>query len=252
MIMATIPSCKRDKDENICDGAHPVNANFKVYENSSFPLPDKLKDLWLDIPSDTFLNGTEFIADEPDAKYEWRIGIKSYSTRSVTVNFQTASTGSVIPITLIVEKQPNKACFPDDDGKDSITRSVVKNGVSPFFKDGTYVYASPGNPGKMDTFRILKKVISASDYIYFYKYPNFIDSMSLNNYSGTASYKQQVGMYTYTDKDGKWTQFRDRWIYKGNNTFDIYMEWYPKETNPCCTDRTDLKKSQSIIATKIN
>jgi hypothetical protein len=61
-----------------------------------------------------------FTATEEDAVYEWTLGAETITERSFTRS--GFPRGENIKVTLKVSKNPNLSCFPEDDGKDTITR----------------------------------------------------------------------------------------------------------------------------------
>jgi hypothetical protein len=79
---------------------------------------------WIPYTTDTCRPyDVSFTACDSTAQYEWHIGAGVYTTRRVELSFGGISDRS-IPITLIVRKTPNLKCFPKDDGRDTITRSL--------------------------------------------------------------------------------------------------------------------------------
>jgi len=61
-----------------------------------------------------------FSAFEDDAQYEWTIGAETITQKSFSRT--SFPGGAIIPVRLIVKKTPNKECFPDDDGCDTVIR----------------------------------------------------------------------------------------------------------------------------------
>jgi hypothetical protein len=57
--------------------------------------------------------------------YIWHIGTETYDGTERSLDYSTAPKGVPIRITLMVEGPPNTACFPDDDGRDTVSRQVV-------------------------------------------------------------------------------------------------------------------------------
>jgi hypothetical protein len=49
----------------------------------------------------------------------------TYTQRSFTLHFGgSVPRGTLIPVTLIVNKTPDNSCFPDDDGIDTLTKNI--------------------------------------------------------------------------------------------------------------------------------
>ncbi|MGM0479700.1 MAG: hypothetical protein ACQERC_10795 [Bacteroidota bacterium] len=117
-------SCKKEQPtmhgdtKDPCDCASEVSADFVIEEYTG-----PISDLW--IQTDTTLHDkyVRFRALEDDAEYTWYIGADVETIQTPSKFFSDQWTGSDIPITLVVKKDPNKTCFPDDDGYDSITKT---------------------------------------------------------------------------------------------------------------------------------
>jgi hypothetical protein len=104
-----------------CFGKNPVSAAFKIQEVVQF---HTIPEGWGEVPdTDTITTyGVQFTALEDGAEYEWHIGREVLKGKKVyRENFTQLGT---YPIQLIVKKQPNKACFPNDDGMDTVTRMM--------------------------------------------------------------------------------------------------------------------------------
>ncbi len=114
------PSNSECENYDPCYGKKPVSSSFKIIE----PV-DGYQELWQDYETDTVAGGyVRFVADEKDAVYKWEIGAGTYDAKSFTLNFSSVPDKTTIPITLIVKKAPDKACNPNDDGIDTITRNM--------------------------------------------------------------------------------------------------------------------------------
>lgn len=156
---ASLLGCKKEPCKDVsnpacenydpCYGKKPVSAEFDILEvtangNSIAIRPGK----------DTFIaTYLQFVASEPNATYEWRIGSKIYTQQSFELNFSTAPANIPIYITLKVKKQPNQGCFPDDDGVDSITRRIVPMGYKEYAFHRYHGYRD-NNPQDTFTFSI--------------------------------------------------------------------------------------------------
>ncbi len=99
-----------------CEGKKPVSAEFHIYEQ-----PGYIPDDWEFYDTDT-LNTTAilFVAAGHAEEYEWHIGSEILYGKSVfRRNFPR---GVNIPITLIARGVPDTACFPFDNGIDTLIR----------------------------------------------------------------------------------------------------------------------------------
>jgi len=116
---------------------------------------------WRFYDSDSALDKVTFTAALDSATYEWHIGSGIYTSQSFTLDFTAAPRPSVIPITLIVHKQPNLKCFPGGKGSDTLTRnlSIIENPVSDYFT-GTYQGAFEDEPDTKITYSIIRKSLT--------------------------------------------------------------------------------------------
>ena len=116
-------ACKKEQPgmqnaEDPCECASEVSADFVIEENTG-----PISALW--IQTDTTLHDKEvrFRALEEEAEYKWYIGSDEFETQIASRYFSDQWIGYDIPITLVVKKEPNITCFPNDDGYDSITKT---------------------------------------------------------------------------------------------------------------------------------
>jgi hypothetical protein len=109
----TNPQCE---DYDPCYGKKKVSAQFTIHEAVA-----NRSEEWKYYDTDTiFTDAAYFTPLEDNAQYEWHIGADVLTTKKVTrTQFPR---GQTIPITLIVTKTPDKSCFPNDTGRDSVTR----------------------------------------------------------------------------------------------------------------------------------
>ncbi|MFQ3575515.1 MAG: hypothetical protein SNJ77_03675 [Cytophagales bacterium] len=119
LLIAT--SCKpKEKAPDPCASQKPVSAGFKIQESRMGILISE--------DYDTVRGGALFVADIDDAKYTWLIGDGVYHEKSQYISFGgSVPSDEAVPVTLIVEKEPNLSCFPTDNGKDTLTRLVWNN-----------------------------------------------------------------------------------------------------------------------------
>jgi hypothetical protein len=109
-----------------CKALKPVSADFKFQQ--SFYEVDSLfsVDTILMIPDrNLFINErVSFNASEENALYQWKVGDDpdTFTKKSFTLNFDKPV--GKVDVRLIVNKKPNLACFPKDDGIDTVTRSL--------------------------------------------------------------------------------------------------------------------------------
>lgn len=119
----TDPDC--DNYDPCWDATEPVKASFTMSERYWFA--NGVKELFVQKDVDTaMINAIEFEAPEGFDKYTWLIGAEIIHDRI----FERGGfpRGESTPITLIVEKTPNRLCFPEDDGIDTLTRHLYITG----------------------------------------------------------------------------------------------------------------------------
>lgn len=118
------PTDMRCPNYDPCLDTHETSAYFTISENPGINPP--LRDDWfLYIDSDTvYQSSITFIAQEKDATYTWYIGRDTFYDRSVSLwGFPGDQS---FEVTLVVERTPDSACFPDDDGKARLTRTFYR------------------------------------------------------------------------------------------------------------------------------
>ena len=124
LFLLALFACKKEQPEILnaedpCECASEVSADFVIEEAlNNIPHYD-----W--VRTDTTLHSKEvqFSALIENAEYKWYIGIEEFDTKSISRYFSDQWKGHDIPITLVVQKEPNEICFPNDDGYDSITKT---------------------------------------------------------------------------------------------------------------------------------
>jgi len=143
VVLLVLFACKKEQleiqqAEDPCDCASEVSADFDIWErafNSTLALETK---------TDHVLSGkrVDFRALEENAEYTWYIGVDVESEKEVFKTFDSQWTNQTIPITLVVKKEPNKVCFPNDDGYDSITKTFnIYDRCSTHLLDGEFKVA---------------------------------------------------------------------------------------------------------------
>ena len=101
-----------------CYGEKPVTADFQIKQFSLF-LPHQFDE------NEGIVFGRarlKFVPKEGGAKYTWKLGRETITDSSFYREFYKTPYGEY-QVTLMVEKEPNKRCFPNDDGKDTLTKT---------------------------------------------------------------------------------------------------------------------------------
>jgi len=121
-------SCRKDqleikKTADPCDCASEVSADFTMEEAALWGSTSE----WTS-ETDSILRGrhVRFKAKQKDAEYKWYLGTETETTNETFRLFGDPSlTGTSQPIILVVKKEPNLICFPNDDGYDSVVKQIV-------------------------------------------------------------------------------------------------------------------------------
>jgi len=135
LIVTSLQNCQKDKVEcndprnpecvnyDPCIDAKIVSAAFTMFEEGDAL---RLNPFWEYYDTDTSVwNNVRFTALEENAKkYTWYIGteLQPRFGKSLTIDFSSNKTPKLIR--LIVEKEPNSTCLPNDDGVDTVDRML--------------------------------------------------------------------------------------------------------------------------------
>lgn len=127
----TKPPCYDHSNPNCenydpCYNQFPVGADFIVGINVS---GIKFKDYNLPYIEDSVFSQRSilnyltlyFAAKERNANYHWQLGSELIEDSIYSRDFRAVPHGKY-SVNLIVDKQPNSICFPNDDGKDTLTK----------------------------------------------------------------------------------------------------------------------------------
>jgi hypothetical protein len=110
--------CPDDVVVDPCAGVMSTSADFTIKE-----LVETYK-----IDADTVMpyNTVEFSAKYPADEYEWKVGFdgRTWTTKTFTLDFHGFS-GSVNVRLISKRKSINKECTPDDDGIDTVMKTLV-------------------------------------------------------------------------------------------------------------------------------
>ena len=114
-----VAGCHHDRpaEPNPCQAVKANPLTFRFLESYGTPTPDTAyvkQDITFDGPG------------APYTSYEWRIGTdpRSFTQRKFSLYFPESSTGSVA-VQLIARRPLNSACFPKDDGVDTLTQVLT-------------------------------------------------------------------------------------------------------------------------------
>ena len=183
--IAVLLACKKEQPamngnaKDPCDCASEVSADFEIWEGSS-QVPNPRQTL----TDTTYKDRTvEFRALEEDAEYTWYIGADVETGQETWKYFPDQWAGSDIPITLVVEKEPNNTCFPDDDGYDSVVKTFH---ISDYWQENGQDLGLGPIEG---IYRVKSEHLADSFDVEFYADKNFQGEIMFNivNYDGEGS-----------------------------------------------------------------
>lgn len=174
------------KQENPCHGIKHIKADFYMQEIcTNNGCPDFWQNYqtsycsggWIQFTSTSSVN-TSIIPNDT-VSYEWHIGAGVYHGNTYSLNFGTAPNGSIIPVMLIVRQKPDSLCIPNDNGIDTIIKSLTIDRTT-FFCYGTWKGAYTDSPSDTSTILIAKgysaSIQDSTPYIK-YLYPATVDTL---------------------------------------------------------------------------
>jgi len=207
-----VTSCKKEQPEltpvnEDCDCASEVSADFEILELETLPQFDPEG-----TDSDTIYleSNVLFKAKEEGAEYTWYIGAEVLNTQEVGRSFPSAFANQDITVSLVVRKQPNLICYPQDDGYDSISRtfhvqnygygdltSSYDNGVT--LMEGIYRVFGEG---------LLDSIDISIDYIDRTPPPAPVEQIDIVNFdgAGTVIWTQRNDISTLRTYRGLWIE----------------------------------------------
>jgi hypothetical protein len=153
---------------NPCEDAAETSADFEMYQEL---YPVETFDTLVQFYHDCMLfREITLHALQDSAEYHWIIGADHYYTREVNFNFGAEFVGQEIPLILVVSRQPDTACFPNDNGIDTLVKTIMPK----YFCDasiwGKYYGAWDESP--LDSFIV-------ELYLDFNNYPDCNDNVYL-------------------------------------------------------------------------
>ncbi|MGB0932834.1 MAG: hypothetical protein ACPGU5_01035 [Lishizhenia sp.] len=146
--------CRKEQPQLInpkedCDCAKEISADFEIREQEALPQFDPLG-----TNTDTIFHTKNVIfkALEENAEYTWYLGNEVITEKEFGRYFSDVWAGQTIDVSLVVKKNPNSICLPNDDGYDSIHKSFYVQTMSAYddayfennntFLEGTYRVAA--------------------------------------------------------------------------------------------------------------
>jgi hypothetical protein len=184
MLLLFVWACRKEKpefdlsDKDPCSCASEVSADFDIIEAHTW---GTVGDPSIVTDHAVAHGGKKifFRAKEDIAEYTWYIGSDVETTKETFKTFGLQWEGATIPITLVVRKQPNLTCFPNDDGYDSITKTFNLYPVchEPYLLEGIFRMAPENSTDSID---IEMRVVQYAPW-------NDCLTMDITNYDGQGS-----------------------------------------------------------------
>lgn len=148
-------SCRKPAPPDPCAGLKPVSADFKFYQklrgiDSLFTI-----DTIIMIPDANLyiVEKVGFSANEVKATYKWELEDyypeKPNESKSFSLNFDKPY--GKIEVKLTVNKEPNRLCFPQDDGTDEVTKTlyILDGHKFKYAFEGTFTGCLTDNPNEI-------------------------------------------------------------------------------------------------------
>lgn len=196
-----VESCKKKEQPPLssysidpCKNAHEVTAEFTMGELTSGLLSGDTTF------TDTIFKekNVHFVAQEENAEYTWYIGTEVLNTKTVTRYFDASFAGTDQTISLVVRKEPNTVCFPNDDGYDSVSKQLHVSNYRIEVGDSVYLGPIEGAyrvkmPHLQDSSDVYVNVSKGSMSSYFFNIYNYngqgADCINQSRWDG-ANYRQ--------------------------------------------------------------
>lgn len=159
----TLQSCKECDDPrnpdcdnyNPCLDAKATSATFTIKEATYLQIiSPNLTDFLMDTDS-CYSSSIYFEATQQDAdSFIWKIGneVEPRYGKQINVTFPDNLRGTTFNVRLIVKRKPNTACFPNDDGIDTVMRKFYFLRFNePLSWEGTYYGSDDDKPDSLYT-----------------------------------------------------------------------------------------------------
>ena len=157
LLMAlSIAACKKCKDDppvNPCEGKSALKADFRMFTISgnnkdTVFMPALMDTVYVKDP-EQYSGSVTFQAIGNYDSVRWRVGgdARIFKTNTFALNFDNETAKSDIDVVLIGYKKPDAACFPNDDGVDTVKKTFtvlpISRGYSPLV--GKYLMNEMGS-----------------------------------------------------------------------------------------------------------
>ena len=207
-----------------CSCAKETSADFDIEEIHAYGYDWEKRS----ITDSTFKEkNIAFTAKAENANYKWYIGNEVLDTKSVVRYFSSDFIGQTIQVTLVVRKKPNFICFPNDDGYDSITKTVVITN-----RDYYSSFIEP-NPTLEGVYRMKEANGNDSIDITIDMYKTTSNRVTISNYDGNGAILpgSQTSMVACLYRQMWWDQnYHNLMLYHKPNGEVIFL-MDPKNSN---------------------
>ena len=127
VLFLTFTACKKEQPQlnngsEDCSCEQEVSADFLMEEQS---VNSESVAYYTDTDSIQLNKNVRFSPKQIGGTYKWYIGSEILENTNVMRFFGSSTAGLTVPITLVHKKTPNKICFPNDDGYDSVVKYLT-------------------------------------------------------------------------------------------------------------------------------
>ncbi len=233
----TNPKCD---NYNPCWNKKPVSADFEISQQARIIYPSYVGNWHPDIKFFRDLIGfkpTGFNKDDTTVKYTWLLGSEVIHDFMFVRDFvDTKQTGEKnIPITLIVEREPNIDCFPLDDGKDTVVKYIklVESGCE-FLTLGDFKVLFEGDADstivrvqnwKLDQYGVYLDSCGGG-YVQLINFDNQKQGIdTIFNQNGAGSFNSKIWFYQSKTGEGTYGNLFNGYFYVNPKTWECEAEY---------------------------
>ncbi|MEZ4799912.1 MAG: hypothetical protein R2809_09105 [Flavobacteriales bacterium] len=162
----TNPACPNYVDP--CLATTEFESDFVMEQRVSSP------DTYFEVRSFVLSNSPlRLRINTPADSVKWIIGADIIEANEYTFTFPEEFEGQTLPLTMITRGTPNSDCFPNDNGRDTVTKyvRVISRDEAPIF--GTFRIAKSTAP--LDSFDVYLNYVD-DGFDWYYEFDNLIPS----------------------------------------------------------------------------
>lgn len=160
-LMVLASACKKechDPSNPDCENYNPCHGKEKT--NADFTVSELVSGVTNETDEVFRMTYVQFEAKQNFDSYEWVIGNHPDTFRTKKCGLQSFPEGETITVRFIGKKQPNKSCFPNDDGIDTVIKKfkVTKaDSLMPIL--GEYEGYYDAYPNQKVTVKVFRKFV---------------------------------------------------------------------------------------------